>query len=392
VKQKLARRLSGIEESATVQISDTVKRLRAQGVDVADLGGGDPDFPTPEPIVSSAAKSMAAGFTHYVSSRGIPALLDALAEKLNKENGLSVNPATDIIVTASGKHAILVAMLGLIDPGDEVLILDPAWVSYDAIVGLAGGTPVRVPLASEDGFLVTEEKIEPYVTPRSKMLMVCTPSNPTGRVLTMAESEAIARVAERHDLIVLSDEIYEKIIYDGRRHISLGTLPGMERRTLTVNGFSKTYAMTGWRLGYLAGDRDLMGGLLKVQQHTVTCATSFAQVAAIEALKATNDDVQRMVETYAERRDRIFRGLNQLPGITCVAPEGAFYAFPSVKGTGTPSSVLFARRLLEEAHVAVTPGSAFGASGEFHLRLSFANATGMIDKALERMARLLNEP
>jgi aspartate aminotransferase len=388
LKHKAAKRVVGVQPSATVAVSDKARAMAAQGLDVINLGGGEPDFDTPSHIVDAVLGAIRQGHTHYVASSGLRGLRAAIADKLREENGLEFDPDAEIIITPGAKQALFATIMATVDEGDEVLILDPAWVSYVPCVQLASGVAVHVPLSAEDGFRVTEAKLRPKLTSRSKLLIVNSPSNPTGRVFTRQELEAIATVALENDLLVLSDEIYEKILYDGHAHISIGSLPDMQERTMVINGFSKTYAMTGWRLGYVAARRPLAKEILKVQQHSVTCASSFTQYAGIVALTGPQEAVSLMVEEYRRRRDIITEGLNSLPGVSCHLPEGAFYAFPDVSATGM-SSVEFADTLLSKARVAVTPGIAFGDSGEGHVRLSFANSTPLIEKAIERMREVL---
>jgi aspartate aminotransferase len=387
--KRIASRFDDVQESATFKIGDLVKRLRAEGASIADLGGGDPDFATPMHIVESGAKSMREGFTHYVASRGIPPLLEAISRDLSARSGLDYDPKQQIIVTPSAKHAIYIAMLTIVDPGDDVLILSPTWVSHEMIVRLVGGNPVFVVIGDSRGEPVTEELLERHVTPRSKALLLNSPNNPTGRVLTEHELSAVGAVAERHDLLIVSDEIYNQVVYDGLKAPSVGALANGRNRTLTVNGFSKTYAMTGWRLGYLAGPVDIIAEAVKAQQHTVGCAASFSQVAAVTALESSQDVVKEMVDKYDERRRFIVPALDELPGVTCATPAGAFYAWANIEGTAIPDSVEFASWLLREARVAVTPGSAFGPGGEGHIRLSFANSLTVIEEALGRMRAVL---
>jgi aspartate aminotransferase len=388
MRGKVSRRVIGVQPSATVVVSERARAMAQEGLDVIDLGGGDPDFDTPAHIVEVGLAAIRKGHTHYVSSRGVKGLREAIANKLKKENNLEFDPTIEIIVTPGAKLGLFAAIMAVVDDGDEVLILDPFWVSYEPCVQLAGSIPVRVPLSKEEDFRVTSAKLREKLTPKSKLLMINTPNNPTGRVLSREELEAIAEVALENDLLVLSDEIYEKIVYDGHEHISIGSLPDMLDRTIVINGFSKSYAMTGWRLGYVAAKEPLASEILKVQQHSVTCAASFTQYAGIEALTGPQDIVSEMVEGYRKRRDIIVEGLDSLPGVSCNRPEGAFYAFPDISGTGM-SSLEFADMLLSKARVAVTPGIAFGDSGEGHVRLSFANSTKLIEKALERMRKVL---
>lgn len=377
-----------VEGSTTVAISDRARELQQEGIDVINLGSGDPDFDTPPHIQEAAIKMMKSGFTHYVDSKGTPQLRKAVAEKYRREEGLSYDPSSEIIATASGKVALYIALATLVEPGDEVLILEPAWVSYRPIIQLLNGVPVGVPLQFENNFLITDTIMERYVTKKTKAIIVNSPNNPTGRVLSISELESIKRIAERYDLWVLTDDIYEKIIYDGRVHKTLAALPGMRERTIVINGMSKAYAMTGWRLGYLAGPASIVEEILKVQQHLITCAASFTQVAGVAALEGGYDCINTMVAEYDKRRRAITAALNRIPGISCPLPEGAFYFFPRVDYKGMNSFEL-AKYLLAVAHVAVTPGIAFGESGEGCIRLTYAISLANLQEAVKRIEQAL---
>ncbi len=382
-----ARKMEEIRPSATVAVSDKARELALEGRDIINLGGGEPDFDTPEHVTEAGIKAIKDGRTHYVSSLGIPELRTAVSRKLYVENGLTYTP-DEIMVNPGAKLGLYAAIMALIDHGDEVLIFDPSWVSYDAIIRLAGGTPVHVPLDRGDNFTIRREVLSEKITPNSRMILINSPNNPTGRILTLKELEVVAAAAEQHDLFVLSDEIYEKIAYDGNKPVSFGTVDGMLERTIVINGFSKAYAMTGWRLGYVAAKKALMKELLKVQQHSVTCAAAFTQYAGVAALEGPQEVIEDMVSVYDTRRRIITDGLNSLPGVSCETPEGAFYSFPDISGTGM-SSMEFTNLLLTEAGVAVTPGIAFGECADGHVRLSFANSTKLIENAIARMKTLL---
>jgi aspartate aminotransferase len=383
-----ATRVRDLAPSPTLAVSDRARALKAQGIDVIDLGGGDPDFMTPEHVRRAAADAMNAGDTHYVSSSGTPALRQAIAAKLLADNGVPVEANGGIIVTPGGKQALFEATLALVEPGVDALILEPAWVSYVPMVELAGGNAVPVPLDPDDHFRVTPERLAAALTPASRVLFVNSPNNPTGRVLDDQELDAIVSFAVANDLLVFSDEIYEKILFDGQRHRSIAGLPGMADRTLTFNGFSKAYAMTGWRLGYVAGPPVLIEQIEKVHSHSATCATSFAQTAGVTALTGPQDFIAEMVTAWDRRRRAVCDGLSAIPGVSCPLVEGAFYAFPDVRGRGMSSSEL-SDLLLQEAHVAVTPGIAFGAAGEGHVRLSFATSDELLERAVERISECL---
>jgi aspartate aminotransferase len=377
-----------VQGSSTVAISDRARQLQQEGVNVINLGSGDPDFVTPQYIRDAGIKAIQDGFTHYVDSKGIPQLRKAIAEKYHREQGMSYDPNKEIIVTASGKVALYISLSAIVDPGDEVLLLEPAWVSYRPIVQLLQGVPVGVTLHVADNFLVTDEIIEKHVTKKTKAIIVNSPSNPTGRVLSEKELASIANIAKKYDLWVLTDDIYEKIVYDGRIHKTLAALPDMKERTIVVNGMSKAYAMTGWRLGYLAGPAELVREILKVQQHLVTCAASFTQIAGLAALAGGPQGINNMVAEYDRRRQLITTALNEIPGVTCPLPEGAFYFFPRVDYKDMNSMDL-AKYLLDSAHVAVTPGIAFGDAGEGCIRLTYAISLENLQEAVQRIAKAL---
>ena len=378
-----------VQGSSTVAISDRARQLQQEGINVVNLGGGDPDFDTPQHIQKAAIEAMQKGSTHYVNSKGTPEMRKAIAEKYRREAGLTYDPNSDIIVTASGKVALYIALAALVDSGDEVMIFEPAWVSYRPIIQLLHGVPVAVSLPVATNFLITEEILEKFVTPKTKAILVYSPNNPTGRVLTDEELNCIARVAEKYDLWLVTDEIYEKIVYDGRTNRSIAALPRMQERTIVVNGMSKAYAMTGWRLGYLAGPTAIVKQILKLQQHFVTCAASFSQVGGTAALEGGYECVSEMVAEYDKRRRLITKALNEIPGVHCPLPEGAFYLFPRVDYKGM-DSVELAKYLLDEAHVAVTPGSAFGSAGEGCIRLTYATSLANLQEAVKRIKQALD--
>lgn len=383
-----SQKIGALKGSSTVAISDRARSLQQQGVNVVNLGGGDPDFDTPRHIVDAGVEAIRGGQTHYVASQGIPAFRKAIAEKLSRENGLSYDPDREIVATASGKLALYIALESLLDPRDEVLYLEPAWVSYRPLIELIGGCPVAVSLSPADNFAVRSTLLERKITPRTKAILINSPNNPTGRVLGPEELQVIREVALKHDLWVISDEIYEHLVYDGHRHVSIATLPEMHDRTVVVNGMSKAYAMTGWRIGYLAAPSVLSEQILKVQQHVVTCAASFGQTAATEALQGPQDCVKTMRQEYDKRRRRIAEALNSIPGVRCPLPEGAFYFFPEVDYKDYDSWQI-AEYLISEAHVAVTPGQAFGEAARKNIRLTYATSMANLLEAVERMRRAL---
>lgn len=387
--KSLSEVLSKVPASATMAVNDKAKALKQAGQEIIALAGGDPDFATPEHIVAAAFTAIERGATHYPApAKGITPLLEAVAEKMNRENGIHVEPATDIVITPGSKWALFLALSALLNPGDEVLILEPYWVSYPAMVRLAGGVPVPVSLSAETNFTITADLLNEKITPRTKALMVNSPNNPTGRVMTHAEAKALVNVAIGADLYVIADEVYEKMIFNGFRHLSLAAYPGMGERTLTVNGLSKAYAMTGWRLGWLAGPTPIMKLAARMHSQTVTSAATFTMEAAIEALQGPQEAVDMMCESYRKRSDFMVAALNDIPGIECRSPEGTFYLLPRFPGIAMDSMEL-ADRLLDEAGIAATPGIAFGQSSEGHLRFSIATAMSELERAVERLQRVI---
>ncbi|MBV9282889.1 MAG: pyridoxal phosphate-dependent aminotransferase [Chloroflexi bacterium] len=378
-------RVRDLPASPTIAVAKEAQALRRQGVDVVDFGVGEPDFDTPAHVREEAVRALHAGLTHYAPGRGLPQLLEAIAAKLERENGLRYDPATEIVVTPGAKQAIVEAILTAVAPGDEVIVFDPSWGSYEAIVLLAGGSPIHVQLRQD--FTIDPDRLHAALSARTRAIIVGSPSNPTGHVLTAVELDLLARVCREWDLLLVSDEIYERITYGGCRAVSPATLPGMWERTVTINGFSKAYAMTGWRLGYLAAPESFMRQVLKVHEHTVTTATSFAQAGGIVALNGPQEPIRAMVGEFASRRDLIVAGLNELPGVRCLPPEGAFYVFPDVSATGRTGSEL--AHLLLRHGVALTPGRGFGERWDTHVRLSYATSAERIRAGLERMASAL---
>lgn len=382
-----AARVRDAQSSPTLAVSESVRQLKAQGLDVIDLGGGDPDFITPEHIRRAAIDSMNDGNTHYVGGAGTPEFRRAIAAKLRDDNGITADPNGGVFVTPGGKFALYLAAQAFVEPGVDVMVLEPAWVSYVPIVELAGGRAIHVGLNPDDNFTITREILESHLTPAARILLLNSPNNPTGRVLTQGEASAVAAFASDHDLMVWTDEMYEKIIYDGATHISVATLPDMADRTLTFNGLSKAYAMTGWRLGYVAGHPAFISEMAKVSSHTVTCATSFAQAGGAAALTGPQEFIGEMVSAWDRRRHLVHTGINGIKGLRAELVEGAFYAF--VDGREIESdSVVLARRILEEANVGVVPGIAFGEAGEGHFRLSFATSDYELRRTIDRLTAL----
>jgi aspartate aminotransferase len=380
----IVQRVRELPASPTIAVAKEAQRLRREGVDVVDFGPGEPDFDTPPHVRRAAAEALEGGHTHYAPSRGYPALLEAIAAKLSRENDLSYDPATEIVVTPGAKQAIVEAVLTVAAAGDEVIVFDPGWGSYDAIVRLAGAEPVHVGLRED--FSLDGSALHAALTERTRAIIVGSPGNPTGAILSREDLEALAETCEDRDLLLISDEIYERITY-GVQPVSPASLPGMRERTVTINGLSKAYAMTGWRLGYAAAPAAFLAAMLKVHEHTVTSATAFAQMGGVSALTGTQEPITAMVAEFARRRTVIVEGLNALRGITCAWPAGAFYVFPNVQQTGMTGTEI-ARHLLA-AGVAVTPGVGFGDDWDTHIRLSYATSEERIRTGLERMSAVL---
>jgi aspartate aminotransferase len=386
--QNLSTLLSSIPPSATIAVNDKAKALKAAGRDIISLAGGDPNFDTPHHITAAAFAAIESGNTHYPApSKGTKPAIEAIAAKFERDTDRTIDPAAQVIVTPGGKWALNLTLNALLNPGDEVLYLEPVWVSYPPMIRLAGGVPVAVSLPSATNFTITADLLREKVTSKTKALMVNSPSNPTGRVLTQAEVDAIVEVANEADLYVIFDELYEQLIFDGR-HIPLTTMPGMWERTITVNGLSKAYAMTGWRLGWMIAPPPVVKLAAKLHSQTVTSAASFGMTAIAAALNGPQDEVEAMRLAYKARRDFMVPALNAIEGIECASIEGAFYLFPRFTKTAL-DSLEIASALLEHTGVAGTPGIAFGASGEGHLRFSIATAMSDLEEAVTRLARVV---
>jgi aspartate aminotransferase len=384
---KISERARNTAPSPTLGITARARQMRAQGIDIISFGAGEPDFDTPEPIKQAAIAALAAGDTKYTPSSGTEALRAAICEKLRRDNDLSYQP-NEVIASVGAKHTLYNIMQAILDPGDEVIIPAPYWVSYPEQVKLAGGVPVFVPAPESDSFRVTAAAIRTALTPRTRMLVVNSPSNPTGAAIPEAELRRIAALAVERDLIVVSDEIYEKLIYGDTRHTSIAAFGAeIKARTLTVNGFSKAYAMTGWRLGYVAGDKSVVAAMGRIQDQSTSNPTSFVQAGGVAALTGPQDAVEQMRRAFQERRDLIVERLNAIAGVRCVKPDGAFYVFPNVAALFTAqvaNSDALAEHLLAEARIAVVPGSGFGAPE--YIRLSYATSMEQIEAGLNRLA------
>jgi aminotransferase len=378
----LSQRVADLKPSGIRKFFDIVATMH----DVISLGIGEPDFTTPAPILQAGIRSLQNGDTHYTSNAGILELRQALSAHLQRLYQISYDPGSELVITVGGSEALYLAATALLDQGDEVIVLTPCFVAYQAEVLLAGGVPIEVPCRVENNFDVDPEEIRAAITPRTKAILIGFPSNPTGAVASRERLLEIARMAEEHDLIVISDEIYDQLVY-GIDHVCFPTLPGMRERTILLGGFSKDYAMTGWRIGYAAAPEHLMRGMMRIHQYTVMCSSTVAQKAAHEALINGEPYVHQMVAEYDRRRKLIVNGLNTI-GLKTFEPRGAFYAFPYVSGTGLDEET-FASRLLQEERVAVVPGSAFGKGGEGFVRCSYATAYDKLEEALDRIERFV---
>ena len=356
--------------------------------DIVHLEQGEPDFTTPNHILEAAVEAMRKGFTHYTEINGTLELRQAIAEKLERENGIEADPEKEITVTSGSQEAMFITALGILNPGDEALILDPYYPAYFEDTLLAEAVPVTVPLKEEENYHVNMETLEKRITKKTKMIWICNPSNPTGHVFSKEDLEVIAEVAKRHNLIVFADEIYEKLLYENSRHTSIGSLPGMEDRTITVNGFSKAYAMTGWRIGYIAAEKKLSATLRKLHYYTALCPNSISQKAALAALTGPQNCVQEMVKEYDRRRRLVLNELEKIEGLSYVKPKGAFYVFPNFSSF-EESDEAMALHLLKKAGVVTVPGSGFGEAGKGHLRISYSVSYKQVEEGIKRIKECL---
>ena len=383
MRNPLSRKIQEIKPSGIRKFFD----IAAEMEDVVSLGVGEPDFDTPWHIRDEGIYSLEKGRTFYTSNSGLKELRQEICRYLHRRYQLDYDPLRETLVTVGGSEAIDIGMRAMLDPGDEVLIPQPSYVSYVPCVELAGGVSVPIELKEEDEFRLTRQEILEKLTDKTKLLILPYPNNPTGAVMRRQDLEEIAQVAKEHDLFVMSDEIYSELTY-GEPHVSIASLPGMKERTLTINGFSKAYAMTGWRLGYVCGPQEIIRQMTKIHQFAIMCAPTTSQYAAVEALKNGDDDVRRMRESYNQRRRYLMHAFAEM-GLPCFEPFGAFYVFPSIKKFGM-SSDEFAMRMLEQEHVAVVPGTAFGDCGGGFLRISYAYSIEDLKIALGRMQRFIS--
>jgi aspartate aminotransferase len=391
---KLSKRVQQLTPSTTLAITAKAKALRKQGHDVIGLGAGEPDFNTPDPILRAAEEAMRAGHTKYTPSGGIPELKQAIVEKFRRDNGLTYQPE-QIVVTSGAKHALYNLFQVLIDPGDEVIIPAPYWVSYIEQVKLAGGVPVIIRGEESRSFKVTPEQLRGAITERTRAFLINSPSNPTGMVYNREELEALGRVCLEHGLVIISDEIYEHLIYGDEAHVSIAQLgPEFYERTIVINGVSKTYSMTGWRIGYAAGHAEVIQAMTGLSSHSTSNPTSVAQYAALAALTGSQEPVQEMKKAFKERRDYVVQRIRNIEGLGIQEPQGAFYAFVNVRNVVEASGRFrdvdeWVKALLEEELVAVVPGSGFGSPD--HIRISYATSMDQLEKAMDRIERFVKK-
>jgi aspartate aminotransferase len=388
---KLAQRMSRLGTETAFEVLVRAKALEAQGREVVHLEIGEPDFDTPANIIEAACRALRSGYTHYVPSAGIPELREAIAEDVSKSRGIQVNP-NQVVVTPGAKPIMFFVILALAESGDEVIYPNPGFPIYESMINFVGATPVPLRLLEEREFGFDVDELRSKVNPRTKLIIINSPHNPCGSMLSREELAAIAEIVSKYDAMILSDEIYSRIVYDGE-FVSITSFPGMAERTIILDGFSKTYAMTGWRMGYGVMPEALAAQVAKLMTNSNSCTAAFTQVAGIEALRGPQDESRKMVAAFKERRDFIVKGLNEIPGIRCLLPKGAFYVFPNVKeivhrGKFANTKAL-ADALLQEAGVATLSGTAFGEYGEGYLRLSYANSIQNLEKALQRIGEFV---
>jgi len=383
---KIAKRMKLIKPSGTISMAEKAREKERSGHKVYHLEIGEPDFDTPTHIKEAAYEAIRGGFTHYTSSKGIIELREAIARDL-ESRGFEADARHEIIVTPGAKHALYCACLATLDAGDEALVLAPTWPTHFQCVEIAGAGAIEVPCG--DAYVLDEEALKHRITGKSKMILASSPNNPTGGVINDKGLKVIADLAIDHNLIVLSDEIYDRIVYDGLRLKSIASFKEMRERTIVINGFSKTYAMTGWRLGYAIASREIVEAMDRIQQSTTTCPASFIQKAGVAALRGPQDCVEKMVEEYDRRRRFLVEHLNRIPGVRCAMPKGAFYVFPDFSSLHMPAFEVCAR-LLEEEGVSSTPGSEFGETGEGHIRLSYAASLETVSEALGKIKEFVD--
>ncbi|WP_088069151.1 pyridoxal phosphate-dependent aminotransferase [Gottfriedia luciferensis] len=388
---KLAKRVSALTPSTTLAITAKAKEMKDKGIDVIGLGAGEPDFNTPIEIIEEAYSAMLKGQTKYTPSNGLPALRKAICDKLLKDQGLTYSPG-EVVVTNGAKHALYTLFQAILDPGNEVIIPTPYWVSYPEQVILAEGVPVFIEGYEHQQFKVTPAQIEAAITENTKAIIINSPSNPTGMIYTEQELKEIGEICLKHDLLIISDEIYEKLVYDGAKHVSIASLsPELKDQTIIINGVSKSHSMTGWRIGYAVGNKEIIDAMTNLASHSTSNPTTMAQIATIKAYELGDEPVNKMKVAFEDRLNKTYERLITIPGFSCVKPNGAFYLFPNVteaaKMAGYQNVDEFATELLEKANVAVIPGSGFGSPD--NIRLSYATSQEQLDKALDRIEQFM---
>ncbi len=397
IESQLSKRVKSVSPSPTLGITAKANKMRAEGIDVVNFGAGEPDFDTPANIKEAAKKAIDSGFTKYTPTSGTKGLKEAICKKLKKDNGLDYKPE-EILVSCGAKHSVFNAVLAVCDEGDEVILPSPYWVSYPEMIKLAGANPVVIKTTQQNNFKITPAQLRDAITPKTKLIMLNSPSNPTGVVYTRKELQSLSEILVEAGVCCISDEVYEKIIYDGKEHVSIASLSSeMKKLTIVVNGVSKTYSMTGWRIGYAAGPKEVIDGMSNLQDHSTSNPTSISQMAALEALEGPQKSVEEMIQAFTERRNYIVERLNLLKGVNCLMPDGAFYVFPDMSqilgkkymGKTIENSFSLTELLLTEVKVAVVPGAVFG--DDNHLRLSYATSMRSIVKGMDRIEEFLKK-
>ena len=383
MEYKTAKRMESLPFSEIRAVMEKATKMQQAGENVIHLEIGRPDFDTPEKIKEAAYESLKEGHVFYTSNYGIPALRKEIAKWETEHHGVQYE-ADEVLVTVGVGEATYASMAAFLEDGDEVLVPNPVWLNYIHVPSSLGAVPVTYSLKEENNYQIDMEELESKITDRTKMIVIVNPSNPTGGVLSRETLEKLSQIAIKNDLLVVADEIYSQLVYDDTKHVSIASLPGMKERTITLGGFSKAYSMTGWRLGYMCAPKGIIAACVRVHQYTITCASSFVQDAAITALRDCADDVEAMRQEYQRRKDYAVKALNEIDGISCNNPQGAFYIFVNVKSLGMPSMEV-AEYFLEEAKVAMVPGSAFGSEGEGYLRLSYSCSYGDLQEAIRRI-------
>lgn len=389
MKSYIADRMNRLLPSGIRKVNEKALAMERNGEHVIHFEIGRPDFDTPEYIKNAGCESIAKGNVFYTSNFGTNELRQAIAEKLNKENGVPYK-ASEVLITVGLSEAVFDVLCTILNEGDEILVPNPVWINYLNVPKLLGAVPITYELKEENQYQINLGEIKRKISPKTKAMVIVTPNNPTGSILSFDILKGLSDIAIENDILVISDEIYERLIYDNEKHISIASFPGMKERTFTMNGFSKAYSMTGWRIGYVAAPEEYITVMNKIHQHNTTCAPSFAQAASVIALRDEQDEVNKMVEEYARRRDYAVNAINSIPGISCVCPKGAFYIFINIKSLGKTSAEI-SNYLLENAKIACVPGDVFGTNGEGYLRMSFANSYENIVEGCKRLKKAIED-